>query len=115
MTLALCTSADFCQHSQQISPASGDSKENNPVPENSVEMSSVSPIWDEVTPVPSDLKDDKSNSRIPRTWLAGTRPPVNLDFVESPAGREQDFVVQFPAGPVEDGDNLLVSYKLRAF
>ena len=112
MSLALCTSADFCQQSQ--SPVPGDSKENNPVPSNSAEQSTKKPdIFDDVTPVPGSQEKGQLDSRIQRTSLVGTRPPITLlsrdtFSVKFAASGEEDVSIPF-TGPVENTDERMVS------
>ena len=110
MTLALCTSADFCQQSQQKSPVSGNFEQNNPVPSNPV----IS-IFDEVTPVPGNQEEKESNGRIQRTSFGGTLAPNTLvsgdtfSVAKPLASGEEGVFIQFPTETV-DGNDQMVSF-----
>lgn len=88
-TLALCTSADFCQQSRPKALVPGDFEQNNqesgnpdrttPVPSLLDKVTPVPSLFDGVTPVPGYPEKDTDNSdgRIQKTLLVGTRPPIN--------------------------------------
>ena len=109
MTLALCTSGDFCH---QMFSESGNPDQDNLVSGNSAQTSPPPSILDEVTPVPGYPKEDipESDGRIQRTLLAGTRPPNSLEPVKV-------FSHQFLTGPVDHTDVQMVkafgNYKQR--
>lgn len=80
-SLALCISADFCHQSQhedaQPQPVPRNTAQNNGVVIDRNTVTTVSDIFDQVTPVP-DQNNPESPDRIQRTPIAGTRSLTNL-------------------------------------